>query len=510
MPPEIGQLTALKELDLRGNRLTALPPEIGQLTALKWLGLKGNHLTALPAEIGQLTALEALDLIGNRLTALPPEIGQLTALKELDLIGNQFTALPAEIGQLTALKGLYLDDNQLTALPPEIGQLTALKGLYLRGNRLTALPAEIGQLTVLKRLDLSSNRLTALPPEIGQLTVLKELDLRGNRLTALPNTLLELPSTCRVYLANNPLSQRILDNLRAATQASDYRGPFIHFSVHEERAEDSRTATEIYGDICKLAEKIPVTLKALLEKEDTLRSWLSRLSYIGDFKHSSPKQKALAEAIADYIEKAENEPEFRDSFFSVIEGAGATCGDRMALSLLYLDINFQISESLKKSDLEKLAYLILHGTYALDQLQAAAAEKAKTLRFVDEIEIYLAYPIKLKESLQLPIVLDTMLYFSCSGVEEKDLKAAKELVLDTLSNKEACYGKLVESETWERTLKDCKAKEYERLEEVRDDLSEREKYAEAQEGFKAGLLDLTKSVLGSWRPPLCKSGKEES
>ena len=109
------------------------------------LGLTG----AVPAEIGQLTSLTELDLRGNQLTSLPAEIGQLTSLTYLNLGGNQLTSLPAEIGQLTSLTELYLSDNQLTSLPAEIGQLTSLEELGLSDNQLTSVPAEIGQLTSL-------------------------------------------------------------------------------------------------------------------------------------------------------------------------------------------------------------------------------------------------------------------------------------------------------------------------------------------------------------------------
>jgi hypothetical protein len=170
-----------RTLDLCGKQLTALPPEIGQLTGLRQLNLSSNQLTALPAEIGQLTELYRLYLEDNQLTELPPEIGQLTGLRDLNLSGNQLTALPAEIGMLTALDRLYLSGNQLTALPTEIGQLTALDRLYLEDNRLTALPKEIGLLTRLQKLNLSGNQLTALPAGIGKLP-LGDLDVTENPL----------------------------------------------------------------------------------------------------------------------------------------------------------------------------------------------------------------------------------------------------------------------------------------------------------------------------------------
>ena len=186
LPPEIGRLTGLQTLDLSNTRLTALPPEIGQLTGLQTLDLSHTQLTTLPPEIGRLTGLQTLDLSNTRLTTLPPEIGQLTGLQTLDLSHTQLTTLPPEIGRLTGLQTLDLSNTQLTTLPPEIGQLTGLRSLHLSHTQLDALPPEFGQLKRLAILGLSNTQLTALPPEIGQLTWLRRLDLGGARLTALP------------------------------------------------------------------------------------------------------------------------------------------------------------------------------------------------------------------------------------------------------------------------------------------------------------------------------------
>jgi internalin A len=205
VPPEIGQLSALRELRLDGNQLTSLPPEIGKLAALKELDLSNNQLTRLPPEFGQLSALRMLFLSNNQLTSLPSEIGQLAALTELLLYDNQLTSLPPEIGQLTALSMLNLSNNQLTSLPPEIGQLSALTALILYNNRLTTLPPEISQLSALKELHLNNNQLTILPPEIGQLSALTELHLNNNQLTSLPSQMGQLPSLWLLQLSDNQL-----------------------------------------------------------------------------------------------------------------------------------------------------------------------------------------------------------------------------------------------------------------------------------------------------------------
>ena len=131
VPPEIGLLTSLRELQLGENQLTSLPAEIGQVISLRQLYLGYNQLTSVPVEIGQLTSLKWLVLAGNQLTSVPAEIGQLiTSLESLDLNNNPLTSLPAEIGQLTSLRQLYLGYNQLTTLPAAIRELRAA-GCYV-------------------------------------------------------------------------------------------------------------------------------------------------------------------------------------------------------------------------------------------------------------------------------------------------------------------------------------------------------------------------------------------
>jgi len=158
--------TSTPRLNLGNSHLTALPPEIGQLTALRELEVYGEQLTALPPEIGQLTALTKLNLAKNRLTALPPEIGQLTALKELNLSHNELTSLPPQIGQLKSLMYLYLNNNQLTALPLEIGKCEQLSWLILQENCLARLPESLREHKKLRRLRLHGNVALGLPPEV--------------------------------------------------------------------------------------------------------------------------------------------------------------------------------------------------------------------------------------------------------------------------------------------------------------------------------------------------------
>ena len=74
LPPEIGQLSALRALDLGQNQLACLPPEIGQLSASTSLFLQYNRLQALPEQLLQLSQLEDLTLHGNDALGLSPEV----------------------------------------------------------------------------------------------------------------------------------------------------------------------------------------------------------------------------------------------------------------------------------------------------------------------------------------------------------------------------------------------------------------------------------------------------
>lgn len=155
----------LNNKDISKDGFDKLPPEIGQLTALRSLSFKGNIVEALPPEIGNLVMLEKLDANSNRISALPAEIGKLVNLKDLDLRHNRLETLPVEIGELKNLEFLRLWVNRLTFLPTAIAKLTSLKELYLKDNRLTTLPVEITSMK-LEYIDLIGNKLCKLDPKL--------------------------------------------------------------------------------------------------------------------------------------------------------------------------------------------------------------------------------------------------------------------------------------------------------------------------------------------------------
>jgi len=135
-----------------------LPPQIGELRSLTELNLWGNNLSRLPSKMGNLSKLQKLDLSENQLKELPVTLWKLRELTELYLWGNQLTQISTEIGQLTKLKELILNANPLPA--DEIGKtlqrLPNLEALYLRNMGFSTLPTSVYVHKNLKRLVLKN------------------------------------------------------------------------------------------------------------------------------------------------------------------------------------------------------------------------------------------------------------------------------------------------------------------------------------------------------------------
>ena len=194
IPPEIGRLTNLYQLNLHSNQLTGeIPIEIGDLANLTSLRLHSNTLTGeIPTEIVDLANLTYLHLSFNQLTGeIPTEIVDLANLTYLDLGANQLTGeIPPEIGNLINLTFLHLGANQLTGeIPPEIGSLTSLTDLWLYNNQLSGeIPSEIGNLINIGNLFLKINQLTGeIPQEVCNLIENNDINienhiLQGNNL----------------------------------------------------------------------------------------------------------------------------------------------------------------------------------------------------------------------------------------------------------------------------------------------------------------------------------------
>lgn len=110
-PEESGEWDAM---DLGGHGLKSMAPTIFRFYPdLRKIYLNHNKLQWVPPQIGQLRNLTNLDLSFNDLRHLPAEIGMLTNLRKLLLFDNHLVDLPTEMGSLYQLEMLGIEGNPL-------------------------------------------------------------------------------------------------------------------------------------------------------------------------------------------------------------------------------------------------------------------------------------------------------------------------------------------------------------------------------------------------------------
>ncbi|GMP74119.1 hypothetical protein CsSME_00031636 [Camellia sinensis var. sinensis] len=110
IPPELGALPSLLELDLSDNELSGeLPYELGHLTNLRYLSLPNNNFSGnLRQSFDQLKNMAYFDVRGNNFNGqIPAFIAQWKDIEELYLMGNNFE-WPVSHGVFQSLKNLTI------------------------------------------------------------------------------------------------------------------------------------------------------------------------------------------------------------------------------------------------------------------------------------------------------------------------------------------------------------------------------------------------------------------
>ncbi|CND78151.1 NEL-type E3 ubiquitin ligase domain-containing protein [Yersinia pseudotuberculosis] len=431
-------LPACNELNIMGNKLTELPATLPD--NLQKLNASFNQLRTLPNTLP--ASLLSLNVYINELERLPEPLPE--GLKTLDVGNNESLQLPnrfppnleslgivscglTELPTLpNSLKRLDADSNQLRTLPETLP--ISLLRLSVTSNQLTQLPETLP--TSLSLLMVLGNRLTALPENLPG--SLRCISAEYNQLSQLPD-LARLPQNCEILLEGNPLSTSTLQVLQHLRTNPYYQGPRINCSELDNLPPASLSnivatwlppeqQNRLAGDWANIeTEANSAAFSVFLHRLATTQN----ANNIPEFKQQ----------IAAWLLQLADSPTLREQTFLIAQEASATCEDRITLTHNDMQKAVMLHEVEKGKYDEKLPELMARGRemFRLEQLENIAREKVKILKTlnvnsVDDIEVYLAYQVKLLNSLQLSSVNKEMRFFGVSHVTADDLLSAETRV----------------------------------------------------------------------------------
>lgn len=219
-------MTHLKILDLKDNKIDNLPDEIAMCQNLIRLDLTNNALELLPNTLSLLPHLQNLQVEGNKLKQIRSDIikgGTSRILKHLrekfDMENNSpelhikenypslniYTFPDRYI--MSHCRSLSLGMQELNAIPQRVfedAKTAEVTVVDLCKNKFTSIPEGLQLITSqLTELNLSSNLLKTVPEFIADCVKLQFLDVSKNSLSDLPHSLCHLKWMREIVIANN-------------------------------------------------------------------------------------------------------------------------------------------------------------------------------------------------------------------------------------------------------------------------------------------------------------------
>lgn len=177
-------LPALHSLRIeKCSDLTCISQEVMRgFSTLESLHLENNDQPELPEWLGEVTTLRELDIRGYPDLQAPPKImRQLTSLRSLLLFSCQdMISTPEWLGELTSLEELLISDcPELSNLQRSFQYLSSLHSLsFDRCRSIQSLPECFGNLTSLRRVEIIGCRgIKSFPENIRKLPKIEHLSI---------------------------------------------------------------------------------------------------------------------------------------------------------------------------------------------------------------------------------------------------------------------------------------------------------------------------------------------
>ena len=440
---------SVSELNIGRNGLTrlpsSLPPGLGHLKADR------NLLNALPDNLPP--NLQTLSVRNNLLTILPNTLPP--SLERLEADGNLLSTLPRNLP--ARLQVLSIRNNRLSDISREtincLGQLDPTATVDLRGNdlsnqtiddliQLQSSPGYRGPPImctpcIAERIRVARPRAAeaAEAAEIAEAVRLAdsaEVAPAGSRAPA------PAPARARARARAHELAPGMMqadERMQELTQALARAQAEVQVRVGARERALARDA---------MARATPAnTTRATPTFNEALAGWMpppqARIAatsapwtrfarepgtaafaqFLDRLRNTvNVHDRQLQSSVVTLLSRLEVDPQLRREVFVLSEGATATCEDRVSHTFNAMRQLHLASDVARGNYDQRLPQLleVARGMFRLDQLEIIARAHAAARPGVDQIEVFLAYQVMLRQRLALPLDTAEMRYPSSSQV----------------------------------------------------------------------------------------------
>lgn len=448
------------------------------------LNLVNLDIGALPPIMTNFNHVQALRLENIALTTSGAQefIRRFPELRRLSLSNNRIESVPETLDQLTSLGTLTLSHNPIQVDGrgvQRLQRLSQLKILLLEGRdiNITA-PLDVSRWPSLVEIRLRDCGMPTLPLGLDVRETLRHVDLRRNRITDIDEqTLRAIAGRPRLYLRlhQNPLNAETI--ARAASLFDEVA--LVRMGIGTTQADNwarstaqwlSETGNEQQHQRWEFLQREPGAEAFVLLVNDLLQT--------ADYRDN---RRLLTERLWRIIDAMAGSEALQQELFA-LAAHPETCGDGTMITFNMLDIRVQVFqlESLPGGKAPVDMFKLMRGLERLDELERIALEdfnaRVVTQPRLDQVEVRLVYPTRLREELALPGQSQGMLFEGISGVDESMLANAKARVLARESTPEFLQS-LITRKDWMTFLEDHFQKDFDK---VRLPFHERQDLLDAQ------------------------------
>jgi Leucine-rich repeat (LRR) protein len=406
--PKILKKCKFKSLRMDGNKIRELPDWISEHDTIKELRLRSNDIRDirsssssrslfLPAWV--FTKLEKIDFSRSLITLPRNVMLEESKIKEIVFNRCGISSTYNWLFELPNLEILDMRDNQILRLPEEV-ENCHIRELLLSNNSLFVVPLWVFASQDLEIADFERNNIQAFPPNLFD-SNFRSVNFQYNRLSSeyiasVDNQIRRCGGTIRYSIFQVPDD---LDN-------SD--GSIILIELFTLAGYSDNRARELIASI-QLEDN----------EEEELNNFLGRIK--SSLIFSSTKKQETSKNLVKWLLHTKKDKNFRIFFFGLCDSGAISCGDRISIYYDKLYEAYHIYTNGEELSISFPDFLIgLMKKKRLEEIASAANGH-------DQIEDTLHLILEGKSILNLPTILDNMLYNRYSIYRDKPDEVEKIL-----------------------------------------------------------------------------------